>query len=79
MVYLDQVLHILYFTSLALPSIILAGHGLLVKMLIILELHIYFDQILHTGTLIYILTLSETLVCQRVTKVTSNDVTSSPA
>ena len=33
-----------------LPSIILAGHGLLVKMLIILELHIYFDQILHTGT-----------------------------
>ena len=32
-----------------LPSIILAGHGLLVKMLIILELHIYFDQILHTG------------------------------
>ena len=62
-----------------LPSIILAGYGLLVKMLIILELHIYFDQILHTGTLIYILTLSETLVCQRVTKVTSNDVTSSPA
>ena len=33
-----------------LPSIILAGHGLLVKMLIILELHIYFDQILDTGT-----------------------------
>ena len=32
------------------PSIILAGHGLSVKMLIILELHIYFDQILHTGT-----------------------------
>ena len=33
-----------------LPSIILASHGLLVKMLIILELHIYFDQILHTDT-----------------------------
>ena len=33
-----------------LPSIILTGHGLLVKMLIILELHIYFYQILHTGT-----------------------------
>ena len=33
-----------------LPSIILASHGLLVEMLIILELHIYFDQILHTGT-----------------------------
>ena len=32
-----------------LPSIILAGHGLLVKMLIILELQIYFDQILQTG------------------------------
>ena len=33
-----------------LPSIILASHGLLVKMFIILELHIYFDQILHTDT-----------------------------
>ena len=33
-----------------LPSIILASHGLLVKILIILELHIYFDQILHTDT-----------------------------
>ena len=33
-----------------LPSIILAGHGLLVKMLIILGLNINFDQILHTGT-----------------------------
>ena len=38
------------FGDVGLPSIILAGHGLLVKMLIILELHIYFDQILHTGT-----------------------------
>ena len=33
----------------ALPSTILAGRGLLVKMLIILEPH-HFDQILHTFT-----------------------------
>ena len=33
-----------------LPSIILASHGLLVKILLILELHIYFYQIVHTGT-----------------------------
>ena len=55
MVFLAQILHILYFNGRqigdeGLSSIILAGHGLLVKILIILDLHIYFDQILHTGT-----------------------------
>ena len=55
MLFLAQILHILYFTGRqigdeGLSSIILAGHGLLVKILIILDLHIYFDQILHTDT-----------------------------
>ena len=55
MAFLAQILLILYFTGRqigdeGLSSIILAGHGLLVKILIILDLHIYFDQILHTGT-----------------------------
>ena len=34
----------------ALPSIILAGRGVLVKMLITLESSKYFDQLLHTYT-----------------------------
>ena len=36
-----------------LPSIVLAGHGILVKMLITLEPHVYFFfyQIVHTNTL----------------------------
>ena len=56
MVFLAQILHIvLYFTGRqigdeGLSSIILAGHGLSVKILIILDLHIYFDHILHTDT-----------------------------
>ena len=55
MVFLAQILYILYLTGRqigdeGLTSIILAGHGLLVKILIILDLHILFDQFLHTGT-----------------------------
>ena len=55
MVFLAQILHILYFTGSqigdeGLSSIILACHSLSVKILIILDLHIYFDHILHTDT-----------------------------
>ena len=51
MVDLDQILHIFFISQVGkCQASFFAVHGLLVKMLIIIELHIYFDQILHTGT-----------------------------
>ena len=46
-----------------LPSIYFSGQGLLVKMLISLELHEYFNQILFAY--LYILTLSKNQVCKK--------------
>ena len=74
MVYFDQILHILYFTSLAGNLVMrVCQASFWPVMLNILN----YTYILIKFCILVLIHFN--IVCQRVTKVTSNDVTSSPA